>query len=436
MNILALTFILFGSLVVLMLLNLPISFALATVGLMFLLLTTGPNALYLVASTSWSAWTDFLLIATPMFVLMAAFLERSGVAEDLYDSIYKWLGVLPGGLAMGTLFICTIFAAMSGTSALGTLSMGVIAMPSMLKRKYDEKMVIGAIASGGTLGILIPPRLGMIMYSYLSGVSVGKLFIAGIMPGVIMSAMFVAWVGRICVKNPFMGPPIPVAERFTMREKVVSLRSVIIPVVLIFMVLGLIYFGVTTATEAAGVGAFGAFLCVLIYRRLSWKLMKQSLTATLRITSMVGFLILGAKIFTQAYTSLGAGKFVTETIAGFGLNPYIIIIGTQLVILFLGCFMDGFGIMIVCIPIFLPLIISLGFDPVWFGILFVINLEAAYLTPPFGLNLFYMRMLAPKTVKIGDIYKSVIPFISIMLVNIILIMVFPELALWLPSLMK
>lgn len=418
---------------VLLMLNMPVGFALGTAGTAIILFMGGPATLYMLASTAWSGWGDFLLVAIPLFVIMAAFLEGSGVADDLYEAIYRWMGPVKGGLAMGTIFICTIFAAMSGTSALGTLSMGVIALPSMIKRKYDKKIVIGATAAGGTMGILIPPSLGMIFFGYLAKVSIGKLFIAGIIPGLMLSLMFIAYISIRSYKNPELGPPVPPEERFSFKQKLIVLKSVILPSLVIFLVLGLIYSGIATPTEAAGVGAFGAFICVLIYKKFSWSLMKRSLLTTLRITAMVGFLILGAKIFTQALSFCGSTEFVVDSINNFGVNRWVILIGTQLIILFLGCFIDGLGIMILTIPIFVPLITALKFDPVWYGILFTINMEMAYLTPPFGLNLFYMKMICPDDVTMGDIFKSVVPYISIMAVLIIILAIFPQLVLWLPG---
>lgn len=420
-------------LIVLLLLNMPVAFALGIIGAGIILWGSGLNGLYILASTSWSGWGNFLLIAIPLFILMAAFLEGSGVADDLYEAIHKWMGPIRGGLAMGTILICTVFAAMSGTSSLGTLSMGVIALPSMLKRKYDEKLGIGAVAAGGTLGILIPPSLGMIFFGYLANVSIGKLFIAGIIPGLVLSLMFVGYIAIKCYRNPNMGPPVSREERYTIKQKLMSLKSVIVPVLLVLLVLGLIYSGVATPTEAAGIGAFGAFLSVIIYGRLTWNLVKKSLMTTLRITSMVGFLVLGAQLFTQALVFMGSTEFVVETVNGLGVNRWVILVGTQLILIFLGFFMDGLGIMIITIPIFMPLITSLGFDPLWFGILFTVNMEMAYLTPPFGLNLFYMKMITPDTVAIGDIFKSVVPYITIMIIAMVLLMIFPQMALWLPG---
>jgi tripartite ATP-independent transporter DctM subunit len=424
-----------GMLLALLILGLPIAFCVGGVAILIILFQLGPTSLYLIATSTWEAWTNYVLISIPLFVFMAYLLEGSGMADDLFETMYRWLGSVRGGLAIGVVIICTIFAAMSGMSAVGTITMGLIALPAMMKRGYDQKLAMGAIASGGTLGILIPPSVPMIIYGYLAQESVGKLFMAGVIPGLIMSGIFIAYIWIRCRININMGPPIPKEERGTWKDKFISLRGVILPLVLVFVVLGFIYLGVTTTTEAAGIGALGALIVVLIYRKFSWKLLRNSLMKTLRITVMAGWVILGATLFTHVYSLMGASDFVKEMISTLGVNPWFVIIMMQVILMILGCFMDPTGIMIITIPIFVPLIKALGFDPIWFGILFVINLEMGYLTPPFGYNLFYMRMLVPKSVTMGTIYKAIVPFVAIMLLCLVILMVFPQLALWLPNMM-
>ena len=331
---------------------------------------------------------------------------------------------------MGTIGICTVFAAMAGVSAVGTVTMGLVALPAMLKRGYDKKIAIGSIAAGGTLGILIPPSIPMIMYGYLAQESVGKLFMAGIIPGVMLSAMFICYVGFKCFRNPQLGPPVDESIKFGLKERLISFKAVVLPLILIMMVLGFIYLGITTPTEAAGIGAFGAFICVILYRRLTFKVLNESLLGTLQITAMCGWIILGAKMFTHVYTSMGAASMVQDFIVGADLNPWLIIIMTQVIILFLGMFIDPIGIMMICIPIFVPIIKSLGFDAVWFGVLFTINLELAYITPPFGVNLFYMKSIVPPDITMLDIYKSIVPFVILEVIGLVLVMIFPQLALW------
>jgi tripartite ATP-independent transporter DctM subunit len=388
--------------------------------------------LYQVAITAFGEWTSFLLIAIPLFVLMANILERSGVAEDLYEMMYQWLGGIRGGLAMGTVAICAIFAAMSGISAVATVTMGLIALPSMMKRKYDAQMAVGSIAAGGTLGILIPPSVIMILYGSLTGASVGKLFIAGLIPGILLAVLFMAYIGIRCYFNPELGPPVPVEERYSLKQKLISLKLAILPVGLVFMVLGLIYLGICTPTEAAGLGAFGSFLVLIINKRFSWEIIRESLEKTCRLSGMVLWILLGAKCFSQVYTGLGASALILDVFASLELNRWVILIIMQVILLIMGMFMDPGGIIMICTPIFVPIAHNLGFDLIWFGILFTINMELGYITPPFGFNLFYMKSLAsPLGIDMQTIYKSVIPFVFLEIIGLILIMIFPDIALFL-----
>ncbi len=416
-------------------LGLPVAFCLGVVGVFFIFWQLGPNSLLLVATSSWEGWTNYVLLAIPLFVLMAYLLERSGMAEEFFETMYRWFGPIRGGLAMGTILICTIFAAMAGNSSIGTMTMGLIGLPAMLKRGYHKSIAVAAIAAGGTLGILIPPSIPMIIYSFLSQESIGKLFMGGVLPGLLMSSLFMAYIGIKCLLNPQLGPPVPKEERFTWQQKTTSLKGVILPIILVVVVLGFIYMGITTATEAAGVGAFCAFIIVIVYRRFSWKLLHDSLIGTLRITVLAGWIIFGALLFTHVFSSMGASDFVQTFIAETGINKWVVLLITQILLLFLGCFMDPTGMMIITLPIFLPVIRSLGFDPVWFGVLFTINVEMGYLTPPFGINLFYMKMLVPKGITMGDIYKSISPFIVIQAICLLIVIIFPELVLWLPEMM-
>lgn len=430
------TILLFASLLLVLALGLPVAFCFGGIAIIFVLWQWGPKALYMLATTTFGEWTNYILIAIPLFILMAHFLERSGIADDLYEAMYRWLGPLHGGLAMGTVVICTIFAAMSGISGVATVTMGLIALPSMLKRRYDKSIAVGCISAGGTLGILIPPSVLMIVYAHLTGESVGALFMGGVFPGLIISALFIGYIGIKCALHPHLGPPVPKEERtFNMRQKLASLKAIVFPAFLIVLVLGLIYAGVTTATEAAGVGAFGALVGVLIHRRFSLKMLNDSLMGTLRITCMVMWILIGAKAFTHVYTAIGAPEFVHGLVSGWQLNRWLILIAMQGVLFILGMFMDPAGIIMICTPVFVPVIKSLGFNPVWFGILFTINMEMGYITPPFGFNLFYMRSLVPKEITMMDVYKSIVPFVFLEMIGLALVMIFPQIALWLPSTM-
>ena len=437
MDPLLLTILIFGMLLFLLAIGVPLVFCFGMTAITFIALQWGMPALYQVAITAFGEWTSFLLLAAPLFVLMANILERSGVAEDLYDMMYMWLGGIRGGLAIGTIAICAIFAAMSGISAVATVTMGLIALPSMIKRNYDPKMAVGSVAAGGTLGILIPPSVIMILYGALTGASVGKLFVAGLIPGILLAVLFMAYIAVVCFFKPVLGPPVPLEERFTWKEKLKSTKGAILPVGLIFMVLGLIYMGVATPTEAAGLGAFGSFVVLIINKRFSWAIVKEALEKTCRLSGMVLWILLSAKCFSQVYTALGASDLILNIFSNLELNRWVILIGMQIVLIIMGMFMDPGGIIMICTPIFVPLAQSLGFDLIWFGILFTINMELGYITPPFGFNLFYMKNLAsPLGIDMTTIYRSVIPFVVLDIVGLILIMLFPDIALWLVGQMK
>jgi tripartite ATP-independent transporter DctM subunit len=378
--------------------------------------------------------TELTLIAIPLFVFMAYMLEHSGIGENLYDAMYKWMGPLKGGLAMGTVAICAVIAAMSGLSATGTLSMGVVSLPAMLKRKYNKSIAVGCILAGGALGALIPPSVPMVVYCLLAGISIGQLFLSGILPGLLLTFLFVAYIGIRSYAQPHMGPALPPEERADWREKLISLKMVILPVILIIAVLGSIFTGIATPTEAAAVGAMGSIVCAAINRRITWTRIRLTALGTLKITGMLMWIMTAAAVFTAVYTGLGATQFINDTVRSLHVSPIGVIIGMQFTIFVLGCIMDPNGIMLITVPIYAPIAAGLGFDPVWFGLLTIMNIECAYLTPPFGWNIFYMRSVAPPSVTLADIYRSVPIFVGLQLTGLILVLIFPIIALWLPRL--
>lgn len=430
------TLLLFSSLLALLLTGMPLAFCLSVVSVIFTIFLWGPAALFQIASTTFGYTLNIILVAIPLFVFMANILQISDIADDLYDTFYRWTGRLNGGLAAGTVGICGIFAAMSGLSGAATVSMGLIAIPSMLKRGYEKKLAVGCVAAGGALGILIPPSVVMIIYAVFCGVSVGKLFVAGVLPGILLASMFVAYIMIRCYFNPELGPSVPEAERCSFIEKVQSLKSIVLPSLLIVAVIGSIFFGLATPTEAAAVGAIGSLLCALAKRKLSWVRFKEACEKTLILSTMIMWIVIGASCFASVYTALGAPDFLNDIIVGTGLGKWSILIILQLTYFVLGMLMDPTGIVMITTPVYIPIITSLGFDPIWFGILFIINMEMGYITPPFGYNLFYMSSIVPRHVmSMKQIYVSVFPFIVIQAICLILLVLFPQIALWLPSLM-
>ncbi len=427
------TLILFLGLMVVIATGLPVVYVLGGVSMFVALFLIGPNSLGIAVNAMFSVMNNFGFLAIPLFILMAAVLERSGVADDLYEMMYKWFGGVPGGLAIGTVVICTIFAAMSGVSAAGIVAMGMISLPAMLKRNYNKTIAIGSVAAGGGLGQLIPPSSMMIVWALTAGESVGQMFMGGVIPGIILAIFYMAYIAIACRINPSLGPALPPEERATWKEKFVSLRSVILPILLIIAVLGSMFGGIATPTEAAAVGAVGAVICALIYRRFNWHNFIRSNTDTFKLVCMIGWIVSAGLAFGNVFAAVGGQQFIVNSLSAIGVNRWFILIGIQLIYLFLGCLMDPWAIMILSIPIFVPLMDTLGFNTMWFGVLFILNMELGFLTPPFGPNLFYMKGIVPKGISTVDIYKSVVPFISLQAVALALCMAFPQIITFLPQ---
>lgn len=431
-----------ASTLLLLMTGLPLAFVLGSVGITFLLLIE-PLGLALPIYTLWGFMNTFLFIAVPAFIFMGIMLERGGIAEDLFGMVYRWAGPVRGGLAMGVVVGCVVFAAMCGTSGAATVALGLIAIPSLLKRGYDTQMVTGSIQAGGALGFLIPPSVVMIIYGMVARVSVGRLFIAGVFPGLLLASIFIIYIGIRCYFQPHMGPAIPKEERaFTLRQKLVSTRSVILPGLLIFSVLGSIMLGVCSPTEASVIGAAGSILVTAVHRRLSFTTFKEALFRTGRVMGMITWVALGAIIYGTIFDYLGARELLQQLFTGMQLGPWGILIMIQLSFFILGMFLDDVAILFITMPIYIPIVTSQGFDPVWFGILYVLNVQMAFLTPPYGINLFYMKGITNDLFKAGrisqkielvTIYRSIIPFVALQALGLALVMIFPQIALWLPN---
>jgi tripartite ATP-independent transporter DctM subunit len=432
------TVLMFLSMVVFLFSGLPLAFVLGGLALGFSYFLWGHNSMLLVAVQSWGVMTSYFLVAVPLYVFMANMLQRSGIIEDLFTVAQMWFGPLRGGLAIGTIVICTLMAAMTGIVGAAVATMGILALPDMLKRNYDKRIALGAICAGGTLGILIPPSVITIVYAVTAGVSIGHMFMGGVGPGVLLSCLFIVYVVIRCWIQPELGPAPSREERrqFSWRNKLIALKSVILPVLLIVGVLGSIYAGIATPTEAAGVGCLGAIISSVIYRRLNWQNLKDSVDSTAQITAMILWITIGARCFIAVFSAVGGDELIHEFVADLALNRWIILILIQLMLIFLGLFLDEIGIILLCVPIFLPIIKSLEFNPVWFGILFLVNAQMDYITPPFGYTLFYLKGVAPEGITMGDIYRSILPFVCLQALGLGLCMVFPKIILWLPDMMK
>lgn len=432
MDIGTITIILFAGLLLVLLTGAPIATVMGGAAVIFTLFLWGPQALMQIAANAFGVMQNFILLAIPLFVFMGMVLEQSGISSSLYEMMYRWFGGVRGGLAIGTVIICMIFAALCGISGAATVSMGLIALPSMLERKYNKDIAIGCISAGGALGILIPPSVPFILYGLFSGESIGALFASGMFPGILLGFLFIGYILIRCYFQRDLGPALPKEERATWREKFQALRAVILPLLLIALVLGSIFGGVATPSEAAALGALGSLVCAAAIRSLTWRVIRESCYGTMRLGSMVVWIIIGGSVFTSLYTAIGAIDFIKSIVAALPVSRYVILFGMQFVLFILGMLMDPGGIIMICTPVFVPIIKQLGFDPVWFGLLFIVNMEMAYLTPPFGFNLFYMKAIVPKGITMGDIIHSIMPFVGLQALCLIICIIFPEIALWLP----
>jgi len=433
MSIELLTLLLLVSLFIFLLLGLPVAFSLIGVSLLFYFVLKGPVAMYALFSITLGTGIKDIYIAAPLFVFMAVVLQFSGLAAALYDTMYKWSAGLRGGLAIGTVLICTIIAAMTGIGATGVVTMGMLALPEMLKRGYDKNIAVGCIPFGGALGPLIPPSVLMIIVGGFSALSIGKLFMGGVFPGLIASLLAVIYISIRCLHRPELAPSLPPEARATWREKFSSLVVVLPTIALIIIVLGSIYAGVCTPSEAGGVGAIGALICAAIYRKLNWENLKSGTLVTLRVSTMLFWLLIGGGMFASIMSVSGISHFIAATLSGLPVPPIGILIVMMLITFVMGMIMDGAAITMICMPIFMPVIFILGYDPLWFALLFTINLIIGYISPPFGMNLFYMKGLVPPDISLGDIYRSSWPYVGILIIVLLLGIIFPEILLWLPN---
>jgi tripartite ATP-independent transporter DctM subunit len=432
MDVGTITILLFAGLILLLVTGAPIAMVMGGGAVIATLFLWGPQALMQIAANTFGVMQNFILLAIPLFIFMGMVLEQSGISKSLYEMMYRWFGGLRGGLAVGTVIICMIFAAMCGVSGAATVSMGLIALPSMLDRKYSKDIAIGCISAGGALGILIPPSVPFILYGLFSGESIGALFAAGVFPGILLGLMFIGYILIRCFLERDLAPALPKEQRATWGQKFESLLAVFPPLLLIVIVLGSIFGGVATPTEAAALGALGAIFCATLTKSLTWKVISGSCYGTMKLGSMVVWIIIGGTTFTSLYTAIGAIDLIKDVVAALPVGPYIILFGMQIVLFILGMLLDPGGIIMICTPVFVPVIKALGFDPVWFGLLFIVNMEMAYLTPPFGFNLFYMKAIVPKDISMGDIIHSILPFVGIQGLCLVICILFPEIALWLP----
>lgn len=441
------TTLIFGNLVLFLVMGFPVGYSLMGVSVIWLILLKGIFILQVVPATLFETGTTEIFIAAPLFILMAVCLERSGIGARLFDAIYKWSGGMPGGLAIGTMIAATVIGAMTGVGGTAVLVLGVLAVPAMLQRGYAISIAIGGLPAGGALGVLIPPTVIGVLLGGFTGIPVGSLFFGGAMPGVLISAIFCIYILAKCIISPELAPPLPQHQRATLSEKLRATVQIAPAVLLIAMVLGTIWLGIATPTEAAGIGAAGTILVALLGRQLSLRGLYEVMRSAGEMSVMVMTLLVGGALFSRLLQVSGSARMLADAMVGIDMGvagTLMLFIG---IVTILGMFIDGSAIIFIVSPIMMPVVSSLGIDPVWFGVLMMISISAGYVTPPFGMNLFYLRGILTqvsevkgceeaKRVTMATIWSASLPYVIIIYVVIGLIIAFPEIATWLPAQMR
>ncbi|HWT61442.1 MAG TPA: TRAP transporter large permease subunit [Ochrobactrum sp.] len=430
------TLFMFATMMVLLMTGQRVFGVIGFVGTIAALLLWGKGSFEMPYNATFAVLNWYPLITVPFFVFMGYMLSESGIASNLYRMFHVWFGGIRGGLALGTIGLMVIISCMNGLSVAGMAIGATVALPELLKRGYNKVMVTGVIQAGSSLGILIPPSVVLVLYAMIARQPVLQLWLAGIGPGLLMAALFSIYIYIRCRINPELGPTLPKEEleRITWGERISSLQVGLLPLVIFGTMMGLFLTGVTSLVESSAIGALLATLAALFTKRLTKIVWETTTRNTLTITCMFLWIILAALCFSSVYDGLGAVKAIERLLLGtFDLSPWTILVLMLFSFIILGMFLDDTAMLVIVAPLYIPLVKSLGFNPIWFGILYTITCQIAYITPPFGYNLFMMRALAPKEVTLMDIYRSIVPFFFLMVLTIIILMIFPQIAMWLPN---
>ncbi|MEZ9525419.1 TRAP transporter large permease [Enterovibrio norvegicus] len=427
--------LMFSSMMLMLLTGQRVFAAIGSVAVIASLLLWGDGGSEIAFGAAMKLMKWYPLLTLPLFIFMGYMLSESGIAEDLYKMFHVWMGPIHGGLAIGTILLMVAVSAMNGLSVAGMAIGASIALPELLRRGYDKIMVTGVIQAGSSLGILVPPSVVLVLYGMIARQPVGKLWLAGVFPGLMMATMFIIYIVVRCKMQPQLGPALSQEERnVPLAEKLKLLRAGILPLGIFFSMTGLFLLGVTSLVESSAVGALAATLAAIIKRRLTKDVMENTLRKTLSVSCMFMWIILAALCFGAVFDGLGAVKAIEALFVNrLGLSPWEILILMQLSYLVMGTFLDDTAMLVIVAPLYVPLVKLLGFDLIWYGVLYTITCQIAYMTPPFGYNLFLMRAMAPPEISLKDIYRSIIPFVFIMMFALVIVMAFPQVALWLPE---
>ena len=436
MSIELISFLFVAVFVVILLTGLPLAFATGAVAVFFAVVLFGWPGLTLIVGRVFTLMGNYVLVSVPLFIFMACVLERAGIAEAIFRAAHVWSGRMPGGLAVAVIISCALMAAMVGVIGAEIVTMGVVALPAMLARGYKKELALGCICAGGGLATLIPPSVVFIMYGLTAGVSIGQLYMAGVIPGLMLAAMYIAYIIVRCQQRPDFAPPASEAElAIPLRAKVALLRELILPGLVAFSVLGSLYLGWATPTEAAGVGVLGAVVAMWWNGKFGWDKLRKAAEDTAKVTVMLYWLFFGSSALIGVYTLAGGTKLIQDALAGLPVGPLGVVVLIQVVWIILGCFIDWIGILLLTAPIFVPVVLALGFDPVWMGVLFCMNMQISYISPPFGPAAFYLKGVTPAGITLGDIFGSIWPYMGLQVTALGLVVAFPQIALWLPNTM-
>ncbi|XAW88597.1 TRAP transporter large permease subunit [Vibrio sp. CDRSL-10 TSBA] len=415
----------------LLLTGMQLAFVTGFVAIFFTLGWFGVDAIPLITSRMYSFASDYIFLAIPMFVLMAAMLDHSGIARDLFDAMKSVGRRVRGGVAVQTLLVAVLLASMSGVIGGETVLLGILALPQMLRLGYDRKLAIGTTCAGGALGTMLPPSIVLIIYGMTASVSIGDLFKAAFVPAFILAMCYVAYVLIRCYLNPSLAPEFDQQELEEDTERPNYFKALFFPLLSVAVVLGSIYTGVASVTEASALGVVGIMLSAVIRGEMGWTMLKESAIATMRTCGMIIWIGIGATALVGVYNLMGGIDFVEETILALsGGSAIATLLIMMVILLVLGMFLDWVGVALLTMPIFVPIIINLGYDPIWFGVVFCLNMQVSFLSPPFGPAAFYLKSVAPKDISLGLIFSSLIPFICMQILVLGLVIVFPQLAMW------
>ncbi len=416
--------------IILLLAGMPLAFVTGSIAIFFTIFWIGPNAITLLPTRIYSFISSYVFVSVPMFILMASILDKSGIAKDLFNAMKIISKGIRGGVAVQTLFLAVFLAAMSGIIGGETILLGLLALPQMLRLGYDKKLAIGTVTAGGALGTMIPPSIVLIIYGLTANVSISDLFTAAFIPGIMLASFYIIYILIRCYINPSLVPNED-EEELTSDEKLRILKSVILPLIVAFSVLGSIYLGIASVTEASAIGVLGIAISTYLRKELTWDMLKQSAMQTLQTSGMIIWIGIGASVLVGVYNLMGGVEFINHLIFEFtGNSPIYILILMMVILFFLGMFLDWVGVALLTMPIFVPIIIQIGYDPIWFGVLFAMNMQVSFLSPPFGPAAFYLKSVTPPDISLNEIFSAAFPFIALQILALTLLIIFPQLALW------